>query len=81
MFKYHSDMGHGFSKVVAVSKIIFFFFTFLNWENHGIRKNVAIFDGNGAEIWPLKKGRKSPEDDYQMMIIFWCNLKDSPEHT
>ena len=41
-----------------------FFFTFLNWEKQKndmvLGKKVAISIGNGAEIQPLEKGRKSP---------------------
>ena len=45
MFKYHSDMGHCFSKVVVVSKKKkFFFLLFLIGENkHGIGKKGGYF--------------------------------------
>ena len=50
MFKYHSDMGHCFSKVVVVSKkkvkkkkFFFFYFSLFGKNVHGIGKGVAIF--------------------------------------
>ena len=62
MFRYHSDMGHCFSKVVVVSKkkkkkkI----FLYLGKTDMALGKKIAIFDGNGAEIRPQEMGRKFP---------------------
>ena len=65
VFKYHSYMGHCFSKVVGLwkkkkkekKKVLLFL---IGENRHGIGKNVAIFDRNGAEIQPLEKDRKCP---------------------
>ena len=50
------------SKKRKEKKNIFFFFTFLNWEKQTWywEKRWLFSIGNGAETWPLEKGRKSP---------------------
>ena len=52
-------MGHCFSKVVVA---IIYFFTFLNWGKRtwNLGKGWLFLIGNGIEIGPLEKGRKSP---------------------
>ena len=51
-------------KVNKTSYIYIFFFTFLNWEKQTWywEKRWLFSIGKGAEIRPLEKGRKSPEN-------------------
>ena len=69
MFKYHSDMGQCFSKVVAVSKkevkknfFFIYFLTFLIGKSDMIfGKRWLFLIGKGAEIRPLEMDRKGPD--------------------
>ena len=60
--KHKCLMGHFFSRKKGKKKIFFFFLLFLFGKNrHGIGEKRWLFSfGNGAEIRPLEKGRKSP---------------------
>ena len=70
MFKYHSDMGHCFSKVVVVSKKvkkknkknIFVLFFLIGKNRHGIGKKVAIFDWQWVRNSAPREGQKIRSD-------------------
>ena len=52
-----------------------FFFTFLNWEKQTwYWDNMWLFSiGNGAEILPLEKGRKSPV--FKIIFLIFSNFQ------
>ena len=73
MSKYHSDMGDcvalsssGLYNKVKKKKYIFFLLFFFWEKGHGTGGKGGNLIGNGAEIWPLEMGRKSPGSHFQL---------------
>ena len=60
------------SKKSLTTKKTFFFFTFLYWEKQTWYWDFRLV-GNGAEIQPLEKGRKSPGSfTFDLSSILWA---------